>query len=82
MPKLTREQIQVLVQQIVQTRTAEIDCDEMMRVLVEYADKLSSGEATDMSDELVRHHLEHCVECAEEFEMIRGIADEGSLSEE
>ena len=31
MPKLTREQIRTLVQQVVQTRTAEIDCDEMMR---------------------------------------------------
>ena len=79
MPKLTREQIRTLVQQVVQTRTAEIDCDEMMRVLVEYADKLARGDATEMSDELVQHHLEHCVECAEEFEMIRGIADEGEL---
>jgi len=76
---LTREQIRNLVRQVVQTRTEEMDSDEMMRVLTEYANKLSRGEDVSVDEERVQHYLGHCVECREEFEMIRGIADEGNL---
>ena len=80
--ELTRKQIRTLVHQVVETRTEELDCDEMMRVLAEYAEKLAQGEAAELQDELIQHHLQHCVECQEEFEMIRGIAIEGNLRHE
>lgn len=81
--KLNREQIQTLVQRVVDTRTEELDCDVMMRVLTAYADKLASGDEVGVTDdETVQHHLAVCPECREEFEMIKGIAEEGNLREE
>ena len=80
--KLTREQIRMLVHQVVETRNDEIDCGEMMKALSDYAAKLATGDEAKVEDELVQHHLEHCVECQEEFEMIRAIADEGRLDGE
>lgn len=76
---LTREQMRRLVHEVIETRNEEIDCDEMMRVLTQYADKLAVGRTMDVEDTLVQHHLQHCVECREEMDMIRGIAEEGIL---
>lgn len=81
--KLNRDQIKNLIRQVVDTNTEEIDCDEMMRVLTTYADKLAAGEVVDISDDAtIQHHFEMCPECREEFEMIQAIADEGNLNNE
>ncbi len=78
--KLSREQIRKLVELVVQTRTEELDCDEMVRMLAAYAEKLASGQPLEQSDdEAVQHHLSICPECCEEFEMLRSIAEEGNL---
>ncbi len=81
--KLNREQIQRLIQQVIDTQAEELSCDEMMRVLTEYAEKLAGGEVIEVADDVyVQHHLDICPECREEFEMIKGIADEGKLGNE
>ena len=81
--KLNRQQIQTLVQVVAETNVEEIDCDEMIRVLTDYADKLSRGiEVDDEDDAGVVRHLETCPECREEYKMIRKIADEGLLGQE
>lgn len=81
--KLTRQQIQTLVQLVADTRLEELDCDEMMRVLTACADKLARGEATDVNDDaMIHYHLEICGDCREEFEMLQRIADEGDLRED
>lgn len=80
---LNREQIQKLIQQVVDTQNEELSCDEMIRVLTSYAEKLSSGDRIEVADdERVQHHLDLCQECREEFEMIKRIADEGNLKSE
>lgn len=80
---LNREQIQKLIRQVVDTQDEELSCDEMMRVLTEYADKLGRREVIEVADDdLVLHHLHMCPECSEEFEMIKEIADEGNLGRE
>ncbi len=81
--KLNREQIQRLIQQVIDTQVEELSCDEMMQVLSDYASKLAGGEGIEVSDDdRVQHHLDICPECREEFEMIKGIADEGKLGGE
>jgi hypothetical protein len=80
--KLNREQIQKLIQQVVDTREQELSCDQMMRVLTDYAEKLGRGEEIEVADDdSVQHHLDLCPECREEFEMIKKIAEEGNLAE-
>ena len=81
--KLNRQQIQTLVQQVVDTRMEELDCDEMMQVMTAYAGKLARGETIEVDDDdTVQHHLDICPECREEFEMLEGIAEEGNLGED
>ncbi len=80
--KLNRDQIKNLIQQVINTNTEEIDCDEMVRVLTTYADKLAAGGVIDFSDDAtIQHHFAMCPECREEFEMIREIANEGNFKE-
>ena len=78
--KLTRQQIHILVEQVINTKKEEVDCDEMMQVLTQYAAKLASGQSIVVSDdETILHHLALCPECREEFDMLKGIAEEGKL---
>jgi hypothetical protein len=80
---LNREQIQRLIQQVIDTQAEELSCDEMMRVLTIYAEKLANGIPIEVvDDEHVQHHLDICPECREEFEMIKSIANEGHLGTE
>jgi hypothetical protein len=81
--KLNRQQIQTLVKQVTDTRVEELDCDEMLQVMTDYAGKLARGETIEVADdESVQHHLDMCPECHEEFEMIEEIAEEGNLRED
>ena len=52
--------------------TAEIElaCEEAYRLLDEYADMLLRGENPEVLLPQVKHHLEMCMDCKEEFEML------------
>lgn len=81
--KLNRQQIQTLIRMVANTKTQELDCDEMMRALTAYADKLARGEVMEVTDAAtIQHHLEICPECSEEFEFLRRIVAEGNLRED
>lgn len=52
------------------TADIEIACEEAYRLLDEYADMLLRGEDPGVLLPRVKHHLEMCMDCREEFEML------------
>jgi len=52
------------------TADIEIACEEAYRLLDEYADMLLRGEDPGILLPQVKHHLEMCMDCREEFEML------------
>jgi hypothetical protein len=52
------------------TGDSEIACEEAYRLLGEYADMLLRGEDPGALLPQVKHHLEMCMDCREELEML------------
>ncbi|MDB4614588.1 hypothetical protein OAH18_02750 [bacterium] len=81
--KLSREEIESLLRLIANTKTEEVDCDDMMQALAQFGEKLAHGQTgDDVLDALIQHHLKICPECNEEFDMLRAIVDDGSLGDD
>lgn len=81
--KLTREEIQSLLRLIADTKSEEVDCDDMMLALARFGQRLvGTHTGNDELDGLIQHHLKICPECHEEFEMLREIAAEGKLTDD
>jgi hypothetical protein len=70
---LEREQIRTLVAAVSATRGAEIDCDECLAGMAEFAE--AELVDTELSDALqrVREHLVGCPECAEEYALLEAL---------
>ena len=67
---LTQEQVARLTQVISQTKDSELDCDEVLRHLAEWSERVQNGESIDNAAESVRGHLSSCPECLEEFQIL------------
>jgi hypothetical protein len=52
------------------TEEVEIACEEAYRLLDEYADMLLRGEDPGVLLPQVKHHLEMCMDCREEFDVL------------
>jgi hypothetical protein len=52
------------------TADIEIACEEVYRLLDEYADMLLRGEDPGVLLPQVKHHLEMCMDCREEYEVL------------
>ena len=52
------------------TADIEIACEEAYRLLDEYADMMLRGEDPGALLPQVKHHLDLCMDCREEFEML------------
>ena len=67
-----------LLQIISHTREEEIDCDEVYNVIDEYAEAVARGEDATKMLPLVKHHLEICQPCLEEYEALLRVITESS----
>jgi len=68
--KLDHEKYRKLAGFLLKTRPEEMSCDEWIDRVGEYAERVLAGRPIPASlDEVVRH-IEHCPECAEEFQAI------------
>ncbi len=68
--KLSREQIKSLKVVLGKTHESEIDCDECLDHVGEYAELEISGQTIPEALESVSHHLELCQECQEEYQTL------------
>lgn len=55
---------------LARTQDTEHDCDEVYRVLDQFAEAMARGEDAATWMPLVQQHLEMCPDCREEFEAL------------
>lgn len=73
MPGLSPTQAKAMVQMIGKTQEVEISCDEVQRLLGQFAEAALRGEDTAALLPLVQQHIEMCPDCREEYEALMRI---------
>ena len=58
------------------TEEIELVCDEVYELIDQYVDMISRGEDAAAMMPLVRAHLDHCIECREEYEALLKIIED------
>ena len=69
--KLTSNQIDGLVSALRLTRDTEIDCNECLSNVAEYAEHQLTGKPIPDVLSAIAHHLTICPECNEEYEELK-----------
>ena len=75
--QLSKNDLRSLLENISKTKDVEIPCDEVFELIDEYADAAARGEDTSKLMPLVKHHLEICRDCLEEYEALVRIINSG-----
>lgn len=71
----SKEIMKRMLIKIVRTREKELDCGEVYQVLDEFAEAVTRGEDLTELLPMVKHHLEICRDCGEEFEALLRILE-------
>jgi uncharacterized protein with PIN domain len=64
------DQIRALVRALSLTQELEINCNECLDLVAEFAEREFSGRPIPDALEAVRHHLALCGECRDEYEAL------------
>ncbi len=64
------EQIRQLLERVRATRERELDCGECLEQLAPFAERELAGLAIPAALEAVKHHLDTCGDCREEYESL------------
>lgn len=79
---LTSEQIERFMRLLEVTRERELNCNECLDHVAEFAEFRLAGAEVPEALEAVEHHLSICAECREEYEVLRdalkGLDEDGS----
>ncbi len=67
---LSPEQAKAVVGMVAATRDKEIDCDECLLDMAEFAQTQLTGKRIPDALQAVREHLDFCPECREEYEVL------------
>jgi len=78
-PALSDELVTRIMHRLVVTDDEELSCDEVFALVDEYAEASQRGENVASLKPLIRHHLDTCRECDEEYQALLSIL-EGSNS--
>ncbi|MCR9296394.1 MAG: hypothetical protein NXI32_27095 [bacterium] len=65
--RLSKEETDELLRQIGLTEDQEIDCDQCLALVAEFAEQEACGARVRAALEAVRQHLAICGECQEEY---------------
>jgi hypothetical protein len=68
--RLGRPALKRIIGFISSTREQEIDCDQCLAELDEFAETVLEGRELTEAQLLVRDHLSRCAECKEEYELL------------
>jgi len=68
--KLSKPILKKIVRAISDTRSDEIACNECFRELDRFVDLELAGKSAEEALPLVKHHLDHCMLCREEYEAL------------
>jgi hypothetical protein len=72
------DMLKQLLKMVAQTNANELDCDEVHSVVDIYAEAVARGEDPSLILPLVKHHLEMCLPCLEEYEALLRILEEST----
>jgi hypothetical protein len=78
-PELSDEYVTRIMHRLVVTDDEELSCDEVFAMVDEYAEANQRGEDVTSLKPLIRHHLDMCRECDEEYQALLRVL-EGSNS--
>ena len=68
---LTKKQIHELVRLIGLTKDKEINCDQCLLLVAEFAEQELAGKSLSDGLKAVEHHLSICAECREEYNVLQ-----------
>ena len=68
--KWSKDEIGKLLRTLAKTRQHELNCDECLKEVAEFAEKKLASGATPHSLSLIEPHLSICDECKEEYETL------------
>jgi hypothetical protein len=66
----SKEMLRKLMEQIARTQERELDCGEVFSVLDQYTEAVAAGRDPSSILPLVKHHLDLCPDCFEEYEAL------------
>ena len=69
-PELSNGLVTNLMHRLLITHDEELSCDEVFALVDEYAEASQRGEDVASLKPLIRHHLEMCRECDEEYQAL------------
>jgi hypothetical protein len=76
---LDKKQVKTLLSAVANTCENELDCDECLAGMAEFAEKQLVGAEVSDALERIRVHLALCTECCEEYEaLLEIVRSEGS----
>ena len=82
---LSKKDLESLMRLVGLTRDREINCEECLSLVAEFAERQLAGKSIPEGLKAVEHHLSICPECAEEYEALTrtlDTMDEDSRAEE
>lgn len=68
---LSKKEVGELLRLVGLTADEEIDCDQCLERVAEFAEKNLSGQSVPKGLEAVKHHLTVCAECCEEYKSLQ-----------
>lgn len=73
---LAKREIEELLELIRLTKDGEINCDECLSRVAEFAERELAGKPMPERLDAVKHHLAICGECREEYEALQRVLEE------
>ena len=73
---LSKEEIERLLKLVGLTTDEEIDCEECLSQVAEFAERELAGKSIPKGLAAVEHHLVICAECREEYEALQRALNE------
>ena len=71
----SEQMIQDLLHMLQHTRTEEASCEDVYEILDQYTELIARGEDAAQLMPLIKHHLDMCPECHEEFDALLRIVE-------
>lgn len=68
-----KEMVSKLMSMLNNTHEMEFSCDEVFELLDQYAEQIINGENAGQFMSLIKHHLDMCKDCSEEYESLISI---------
>ena len=72
---LSKDEIDQLLELIGQTEDHELNCEQCLALVAEFAELQLSGKSVPAGLQAIEQHLAVCTECREEYEVLREILD-------